>query len=149
MKILVVEDDHLQAEWIINNLEKAFSGATINRISTESEFYLKIDHVIKDPPDVIIIDVMLRWTDPGPDMPIPPEEVRMSGFYRAGFRCKSLLANNDITKDIPLILYTVLEYLDLQRDLQDLPEKAVYLAKDSDSTHLVDKIREVTQPIRQ
>jgi CheY-like chemotaxis protein len=142
MNILVVEDDHLQAEWITSNLEKAFPGATINRIDTESEFHRQLNYIARNPPDIIIIDVMLRWANPGPDIPPAPEEVRTHGFYRAGFRCKSLLAQNDLTKGIPLILYTVLEYLDLQSDLQDLPARVVYLAKDSDPTHLVQKIRE-------
>jgi len=148
MKILIVEDDYLQADWIRANLEQAFSnletGIDIDQIGTELEFRARLADIPKEPPDVIIMDVMLRWTDPSPDMQLPPDDVQEKGFYRAGLRCARLLAKDKRTSDIPVILYTVLEHIDLKGDLQGLPERVIYLLKKSDPTELIQRIRDLT-----
>lgn len=150
MKILVIEDDHLQAEWICKNLEQAFRGDKIDRITMEMEFRSHFDEIANDPPDVVIMDVMLRWADPSPDLKPPPDDVKKGGFYRAGLRCTRILAQDKRTEDIPVILYTVLEHNDLQQnnfeaDLQDLLKKAVHLPKEANLAPLIQAIRKVTR----
>lgn len=141
MSILVVEDDDIQADLILPNLKRAFRQDTIDLIRTEYEFRDHLDKIRKNPPDVIVIDIMLRWTDPSEDMPPRPEEVRREGPNRAGFRCKKILAEEEGTKHIPVILYTVLADGDIEHELAS---GDVYLNKDDDFSPLIQLIREIT-----
>lgn len=145
MNIILVEDDHLQAEWARLSFERYFRSVTVRRISTESEFYENLEKFETSPPDLFVIDVMLRWTDPSPTMQPPPEEVLKDGFYRAGLRCERKLAEQESTRSIPVILYTVLEDIDLHPELGNLPKHVTYLRKDSDPTPLINQIRRLTE----
>jgi DNA-binding response OmpR family regulator len=144
MYVLLIEDDHLQSEWLAGNLELAFGKVRFERIPTEQEFYSRIPELISDPPDIIIIDVMLRWADPSRNMSPPPQKVKNGGYYRAGLRCQEELARLEETRNIPVVLYTVLERIDLEPQIDALEEKVTYLRKDSDSNALIDRIRAVT-----
>jgi CheY-like chemotaxis protein len=141
MHILVVEDDHLQAEDICPKLKEAFGGCQVDLIKTEYEFRSRIDSIAAAPPTVIVLDMMLRWADPSSDMPEPPEDVMLEGHNYAGFRCERLLAEREATKGIPVILYTVLEQIDLQPFISRLSPTTKHLRKQSDLTPLVEFIR--------
>jgi hypothetical protein len=80
--------------------------ADVNVIRSEKEFIDRIDEIAKDPPDLIIIDIMLRWTTPRRDMVVEGAPV---DFHLAGFRCAKLLESNAQTKQIPYVYYTSLE----------------------------------------
>jgi CheY-like chemotaxis protein len=154
MYILIVDDDYLQAEWVIDRLKKSFSNSKITWMETEYEFRANLDELTTNPPDVIIMDVMLSWTRPGPDMPEWPADVRDEGFYTAGFRCEKLLSDNKKLKNIPLIFYTVLERADLierqykfvegSRVYLQKPHRA-YLRKESEAEPLIDLIRRLAK----
>ena len=88
-------------------------------------------------PDVVVMDVMLRWTDPSPNLVEPPDDIKEAGFYRAGLRCAKLLREHVETKHTPVILYTVLERSDVHNNLDDL----VHLSKQADIGPLVGEIR--------
>jgi CheY-like chemotaxis protein len=139
MKIVVVEDDPLEADLIRKGLEQAFPDLAIDRISTESEFQFRLDSLTKEPPDVFIVDMMLRWAEPSENMPEPPTEVRDEGFWRAGLRCQRMLASREETQAIPVILYTVLEKSDI--DFEGPSRNVIHLRKDSDQTALIRLIR--------
>lgn len=144
MYILIVEDDHLQAELIEEALLKETdlgSETSVRRLSTERQFREYLPEITTRKPDVIVMDVMLRWTDPSPDMQPPPEEIVKAGCFRAGLRNAKLLAQNENTKNIPIILYTMLERI----DLGETPELMgiTYLPKDSELIPLVQAIRSV------
>jgi hypothetical protein len=148
MYIVLVEDDYLQAEWVESWLGEAIQDLRIERISTESKFYSWLDEVADvqgSYPDVFIIDVMLRWATPSPTMKEPPDEVLANGFYRAGLRCKEKIIEHEKISNTPIILYTVLEELDLEIALRDKTSNVVYLRKDSDSEPLIKMVREVTR----
>lgn len=113
-RVLLVEDDPLQAEAIKQDLAESFPGLTITRIATESAFRAQLDKIASDPPHLIILDAMLRWADPSPDMEPPPEEVLREKHYRAGLRCASLLSEYPHLRDTPVILHTMLEEEDLE-----------------------------------
>ena len=88
-QILIVEDDHLQSEWIEIEIKKHFPGVQVEKIATEYDFRIKLEDVKKNPPDIILIDVMLRWTDPSPNMIHAPKDVKEDGgHFHAGFRCE-------------------------------------------------------------
>src|SRR5437764_1140450 len=132
MYIVLVEDDHLQAEWVESRLKATIPDVKVKKISTESEFYSQLDEIADARPDVFIIDVMLRWADPSPTMQDPPNEVLENGFYRAGLRCKEKIMEHEKARGIPIILYTVLEELDLESALRNKPSNVAYLRKDSE-----------------
>jgi CheY-like chemotaxis protein len=121
LKILIVEDDKLQYEFIKSSLERIIKKweLEITRIKTESDFYKQFPAIALNKPDIIIMDVMLRWADPSLNIPEPPKEVIDKGFYRAGVRCIETLSENDQTKDIPIIIYTVLDHAALESELPE------------------------------
>jgi CheY-like chemotaxis protein len=150
MKITVVEDDHLQAEWIESRLKTAFRGLVVKRINTESDFYRWLDEIVKgsEKPDLFIIDVMIRWADPSPTIAEPPAEVKENGVSRAGLRCKDQVLANSRTKDVPIILYTVLEESDLEKALENRHPGVTYLRKDSSQESLIRMIRRILRAKR-
>jgi CheY-like chemotaxis protein len=149
MHILIVEDDYIQASSLQEALRQALGREgrkiDIDRIATEERFRAKLGEIARDKPDVIIMDVMLRWTDAAEPLPEAPEEVRREGYHRAGIRCQRLLAENPETRNIPVIFYTVLEESDLKPELEDLVGNFVYLSKNSSVAPLVEEIRRRTR----
>lgn len=84
---------------------------------------------------------MIRWTDPSPNMEKPPQEILDEGFYRAGIRCIKELNNKyEGTKNIPVIIYSVLDYDDLEKDIKNLPQ-AKYLIKGFKAENLIEMIK--------
>lgn len=145
MYILIVEDDYLQAELIEEALrqEAALAPLEFERLSTESQFNERFEKLAANPPDLIIMDIMLRWTDPAPDMKAPPSDIEKDGYYRAGLRIEKLLAQDPRTRSVPIILYTILEDIDLEVELKE--ERLHYLPKDSKLGPLVEKIRSLIE----
>ena len=141
MNALLVEDDHLQAQSIAEALAQAFSGGTVSVVRSEHAFLRFLEEPLDHMPDVIIMDVMLRWCEPAPRMPAPPPEVETDGYYRAGIRCLTKLLENDSTRHVPVVIYSILGDRDLGTDLQGLPQHVVHLRKDSDLSGLVIHIR--------
>jgi len=145
MRIVLVEDDYLQSDWMCQKLQQAIPEVYLDCVSTESEFRLRFNEIADGEPDVVVLDVMLRWSDPGPQFIPPPDDVEKEGFYRAGLRCERMLADDERTTRTPVILYTVLEHADLKEELSTLPEHVQYLSKHSDLFPLEQKIRQLAR----
>jgi CheY-like chemotaxis protein len=141
MKILVVEDDHFQAEQILDALGVAFPDAICKQLDSEHSFYRLVDTIEDDLPDIILMDVMLRWTHPDVEMPIAPDEVLRDKHYRAGFRCQRLLAEREATRKIKMILYTVLERSDIDKEVRALPPNVTYMRKEANYEPFVRMVR--------
>jgi hypothetical protein len=141
MRILLVEDDYLQAEFIALSIEEAFPRSFIMRVHTEFEFRSHFDDIASNPPDIIIMGVLLRWANPSAEMEMPPKEVKEQGYYRAGFRCIELLSNDHRTHDVPVILHTILDSM----DIAPLPDRVRYVSKDSDSSELIRHMSELAK----
>jgi CheY-like chemotaxis protein len=145
MRVLIVEDDYLQAQWLADKIAEQFSHVNISFISTEFELRKRFGSLRTEPPDIILLDVMLRWTDPSPEMEPAPPEVREGGYFRAGLRCEQLISQAFETQEIPVILYTVLEEKDLtQLEITTLGARTYYLAKNSDPEELLSLIKKIT-----
>jgi len=138
---VVVEDDHLQEEPLAEHLRSVFGDARVETLSTEEEFRSRLPALRVDLPDLVVMDVMLRWSDPKPDTPQPPDEVLAGGYYRAGLRCAQLMTQTPQLRHVPVVLYTILERCDLERDDETLPANASYIGKNVELDVLVRHIR--------
>jgi CheY-like chemotaxis protein len=141
--ILIVEDDHLQEGPLEDELTQRFPGARIETLTTESEFRARVPQLCADPPDVVIMDVMLRWATPSRD-PVPvPEEVAAKGYYRAGLRCAALMRDSPELRAVPVVFLTILERNDLDRTETGEGERSgtSYVRKSADFHPLVRRLR--------
>ena len=141
MHIVLVEDDYLQLESISDGIKKAFSQPKLTILRTEEEFRVRFNDLAQKQVDLFILDCVLPWTEPKPNMSEPPDDVRKGNMRFGGIRCANLVAANEVTKLTPVILYSVIEGFDL-RNL-DLPSNVYYLQKKSDDQSLIRFIRSV------
>jgi CheY-like chemotaxis protein len=143
IRIILVEDDYLQVELMIKSLRQAFVEAQVEVevIKTELGFREQFEEIQRQPPDAFIIDVMLRWTSPSPGLKMAPPEV--TGQTPPGFRCQELLATNDATRDVPVLLYSAFHSSNWESKVRALPPHVSYLSKD-DLDPLLDTIRKFT-----
>jgi DNA-binding NarL/FixJ family response regulator len=139
LRILLLEDDHMQREDIRQALVKEL-GAQVEIKTTESEFRRNFEVIAANPPDVAVLDVMVRWATPSHDMPAAPDEVTRNP-EKAGLRCARLLREAASTKAVKIILYSVLPKEEIGED--DLPGTA-YLVKESDWQNLVDEVKKLS-----
>ena len=140
MNIVLVEDDHYEREDIKAAIREQFPTAVVQTIRTESAFMKALNTFVQRP-DIFLIDIMLRWTDPSPDITMPPPNC---SFLDAGFRCAEELQK--VMPGVPTVLYTVLDNQDIQARRKKLARDVRYVRKSSDLRPLYDAIRELTQP---
>ena len=141
LHLVVVEDEHLQEEPITEHLRAVFAGARVLTLRTEEEFRARLPAMRADVPDLVLMDVMLRWADPRPGIPEPPEDVLSGGYYRAGQRCAQLLLDDPVLCAVPVVLFTILERSDLERDGERLPANTSYIGKNVELEVLTRHVR--------
>jgi CheY-like chemotaxis protein len=144
MHILIVEDDKIQLELLIRGLNEVFSTPRITSFRTEKEFRGALETIAMNPPDVIILDIMLKWTEPSRDQEPAPPDVIAGKFYRAGFRCQELLQRGDKTRNVPVILYTVVGLDEYLSERATLPSNVRILQKEAKLDNLLSVIHELT-----
>lgn len=138
LRILLLEDDHLQAAWIRSEFE-AMLRALVEHVSTELGFRKRLNDLRNDPPHIAVLDVIVRWKNPeDEELPAADDEAR-SGPFGAGLRCARLLRRECPT--VPVILYTVLERNDLDTQLTD--PQVCHLQKHAEISPLIEAIRKV------
>ena len=143
MTIWLVEDNYLLGSDICKGLQEAFPARVVKQINTEHEFYRRVDEIALDKDGVLVLDIMLRWCLPSPDMPKRPDRVRKEGVYRAGFRCLDKLAEKG-PPAIPVILCSVLDEDDIKSDVERIPsgyKSITFLAKNNDTTSTSNLVR--------
>lgn len=142
-RVILVEDDRGQAEAIEKALVRGFPELVVSRIATESEFRKRLDEMAQSSPELIIImDVMLRWADPDPEMELPPEEVQREKHYRAGLRCERLLSERAETRKIPVLLHTILDPEDLEEQWSSR-DNVVYVPKSKTMDPLLEQMQKM------
>lgn len=140
--IVIAEDDHLQEGPLEDQIREAFPSARILTVATEEEFRARLADFRRDPPDLVVMDVMLRWSYPSRTASPAPPDVARGGYQRAGLRCVQLMAEDPALREVPVIYYTILERSDLDRDSDQVPEGVTtYVRKSTDPEVLVRKIR--------
>jgi|ERR1035441_2337962 CheY-like chemotaxis protein len=144
MRIVIAEDDKLQADLFVRALNQVFPEAAVTLFRTEKEFRDGLESITMDPPDIVILDIMMRWTDPSLDRAPAPPDVNAGKFHRAGFRCQKLLERGDKTREVPVILYTVVESAEFTTELSALPSNVRMLPKMETMYNLIGAIREMT-----
>ncbi len=143
---VVVEDDHLQESPLTDHLAIDFPDATVETLTTEEQFRAHLPHMRTAAPDLVIMDVMLKWASSRRDLPPRPDDVAAGGYYRAGLRCARLMLDDSRLRRVPVVLYTILERSDLERDGQTLPANTTYVGKNCEldvlSRHIRSRLRE-------
>lgn len=142
---VVVEDDHLQEGPLEDHLATVFRDTTVETLCTEEQFRTHLPRLRDDVPDLVVMDVMLRWSFPRPDQQPPPTDVVSGGYYRAGLRCARLMLDDARLRRVPVILYTILERSDLERDGETLPANTTYIGKNAELDVLTRHIRSLLQ----
>ena len=141
--ILLVEDDFMQAEGLMERIKDQL-GVESDLISTELGFQTRFEEIAQDPPVLIIMDVMLRWADPQPVIQRPPDGY--DGFHRAGIRCLKMLRSDPRTKELPVILHSVLEESDVLPDMKCCGATAVQVLKSIHAEAILSKIKSLLPP---
>jgi CheY-like chemotaxis protein len=141
MRILLVEDDLEQANAIETALHSHFSDLTIWNLYDEYAFRCALPSLRDDPPDIVIMDVILRWHSTAPSFPPPPPDVREGGVYRSGLRCLAMLLKSSEFSKTPVVLYSALDRGNVSRELENLPDHVFFLTKDSSDTSLILHLR--------
>lgn len=123
MYILIVEDNKLQFETIKYSLleDQIVVCDRIERIATELEFREKFEVIACDPPDVIILDLMIPWTSKNRWVE-PPPEIAEAGFYLAGARCEKMMASDDRTQNVPIIIHSIIDEEEIQNFISPRPQ---------------------------
>jgi CheY-like chemotaxis protein len=145
MYIVIAEDDKLQAATLVDGLRGRFPIAEIEVFRTERQFRASFESIATRQPDVVILDIMMKWTEPSWDAETPPPDVVSGKFYRAGFRCQKMLEGSASTKNIPVILYSVVDFDEFAPEAKELPSNARLLPKEPSLDSLVGAINELTR----
>jgi DNA-binding response OmpR family regulator len=153
MSIWLVEDDPSQAELILGALRDALPKEEFRHIKTERGFFEALDDSALDLPSVIILDVMLPWTElrllPSGELDrgaLPAGYDEDGGFYRAGVRCLEEVRRRENTRSIPVIWLTVLTNGDLSAELGRFSGRVVYVSKREKPEKLIATVRGLIQP---
>jgi hypothetical protein len=132
MRILLIEDDHAQGEFLYDALSKIGQTAWL---TTEREFIEAWPQIAQMAPHVAVIDLMIRWDTPRLDAVQPPDGWLM---FDAGVRCASRFLEISVTPPPFVIVYSVLE-------APRLPQNAIFVYKDPDGRELIEIVRDLAR----
>lgn len=79
-KIVYLEGDHLWRETVQPHLE---TFGSVTACNTEHDFRQTVDRLAKskgDWPNLFVLEQRVRWTDPAPDIPKAPVDVRSESY---------------------------------------------------------------------
>ena len=135
LRVLLLEDDYLQRRNICEALETE-SEAEVQTKSTESEFRKDFEQIAMNPPDVAVLDLMVRWANPTREWDNEPDQMSRSPEI-AGLRCADLLRNDPRTQKVKVILYSVLGSEDIGAKF---PEGVTSVVKETDFRDLLEAV---------
>jgi hypothetical protein len=148
MKIWLIEDDPTQAEDIAAGLRKYLGQSDlpeIKRVATESEFRRRFDEIAASEPAAVVLDLLLRWTDAGPDMePLPPEIDPVTGYLTAGLRCQQRLAADARTEVVPVVIYTIVNGGSVGIEPGTLTGNVRLVRKETSYANLIEAVKNLT-----
>jgi CheY-like chemotaxis protein len=138
LRVLLLEDDAQQRRDLEHLLEHEFHAKVESR-ATESEFRDAFEKIAANPPDLAVLDVMVRWTNPTRESISLPDEAQKP--ETAGLRCAQMLRESERTKDVKVILYSVLPKEHLGE--RNIPAGVDAVVKETDFEDLLSKISEL------
>lgn len=136
IKIVYVEDNDIHADLVRKKLEQernsiGASAIQFAGIETESEFVEQLPELREHPPDLVLIDVMLRWQNAASVLKEVPPDVKSEGFWRAGLRCYERLRAAGMR--CPVVLYTVASDTELKEEFDKWRDPALFHLEKSKS----------------
>jgi predicted nucleotide-binding protein len=145
MKIMIIEDDPYTKSAIRDVFEEFFPNSELNVLSSVSELKRALDDglLTVNPPDLIVVDMILRWSRPAPHMPEIPVELQPYEMSRAGFKCIELLRATSGGGPIPVILHTMLTAEELRGELRIAGPNVYHVVKDENPQPLVNVMRRI------
>ncbi len=102
-RILIIEDDRYQTDEIERCLRPL--GVGVDELSHRTQLSPAHEGIAELPYKLAVVNMMLRWTDPSPDMEEPPPHIIEEGFYTAGLRCCRELAS----RGVRCLIFTALD----------------------------------------
>lgn len=139
LRFLLVEDNWQHADIVKEWLEDQFSGSVVRKMRTAKEFHDAFEEIVLDPPDVIILDVMVQYTD-ADDEDLRDEIADEQDMFTAGARCYDKLASRDLAGRA--IVYSVIREEDLRKQHLDYLLSA-YVQKRPDKENLLGAIKRI------
>jgi len=139
MRIVVVEDDYHQRDWLAGELSKAFS-ADVEPLNSFGAFHRRFKEFEQNPPDYFVVDVMLvsdqlsEENDDSNAYDDDEEQVDDVEDLRQGLIAVKMIGDSASLRRVPATLYTVLTR-------QDLPDGIVFMPKQEDISALAAEIR--------
>ncbi|MBE0564688.1 MAG: hypothetical protein IH621_01920 [Krumholzibacteria bacterium] len=156
MKILVVEDDPSQHELIVRVLCREFDMAEsdIDVEETEADAREYIDNVSEEGcPDLCVVDIMLNpWYDGSDEeedgvaadnAKLIEPEIYLGGFYDAGLRVIQSIRANRRMRNIPVLVYSVVENSKIEPEVAKLVSRFRCIDKIHGSREFVRAAREL------
>jgi CheY-like chemotaxis protein len=140
LKILLVEDDHLQRNYVKHALEDGL-GATVEALCCEKNFIEAFEEIAADPPDLAVLDVMLMWARPSKEQTGTPSQALSP--EQAGLRCAAMLRHDERTAKVNVLLYSVLPEQDITN--RELAKGVVTIVKEAECHNLIDAIQGLYQ----
>lgn len=137
VRILLIEDDFMYCEHMAELLADTFPNIAMTVVETESALISSIDDLASEPPDIIISDMMLRWTD-STDIAdaMPPGHVMFGGA-----RCIRAIRERDALATIPVLIITAATSNQYEQHLPDPPSNIETLTKPVEIDRLIAVIR--------
>lgn len=139
-RIVLLEDDHWQEETIVDTIN-GVSDLPVEVIRTEHAFMRQLPYFQADPPSAFVLDMLVRYADPEPDAPEPPADHGSTGYFTAGLRCLRSLRGHRSTRDVPIVVYTVLDELDARRSMDSSEADVAVFTKTQDDRPIADWLR--------
>ena len=125
MRVILVEDEYLTASWIAEAVHHHYPEAEIVDIANEAQFERSFRSFELEPPDLVIMDVMLAQ-EPTVDV-LDPAEIHRG--LRAGIRCLNRLLGSQVLGRVPVIIHTALDSSEIADELPKKPPHVVYVQK--------------------
>jgi CheY-like chemotaxis protein len=132
MRILLLEDDHYQGESLCSALSTF--GPTV-WLTTEREFVEAWPQLLREPPDLAVIDLMIRWDTVRADAMPPPEG---TVIFDAGVRCARRFLEIAPTLSPVVIIYSVV-------DPPELPPNARFVSKGAGTRELMEVVGDLAR----
>jgi CheY-like chemotaxis protein len=142
MRVVLVEDDYLEAGQIRDVLNEQYARVDLVEYATELDFVAALPTLGENPPDLVIMDVMLPRQRASTNVVAPPEE-RRGEPLRSGIRLLAKLQQSAKLRGVPVIIHSALPWQDLETDLFNRPDHVIFVQKSATSSQLMVVVRAV------